>query len=475
MTINPVPWRTTPKSKIVGTIGPASQSEECLRALLQAGVDVVRLNFSHGTHDEHAQVIVRVRHLAQQLQLPIAILQDLAGPKVRIGTFANGTVTLQEGESFTLTTRSVIGTPQEVSVSYLDLPQEVKPGNTLLLADGAIALEVQQVSTEDIHCRVTVGGTLSARKGVNCPSGLFTLPILSPKDERDLQFGIEHQVDYIGLSFVRTAEDVHIAKAAIAQRAASLPVIAKIETQAALGHIDDIISAADGIMVARGDLGIETPFARVPIVQKQLIAKANQLAKPVITATQMLWSMVNAPRPTRAEAADVANAVLDGTDAVMLSEETAVGQYPEQAVRAMAAIATEAEHAQVVSQIPAPSRERSAASEAEVMAQAACRIAAQRNLEAIITVTLEGTSAQLVAKYRPSQPILAATPRVATYQRLALIRGVTPLLLSADVTTREGMIEATKARMRATGSQQKTVIVFSSISAQHNMLFTETI
>jgi len=475
MATNTVPWRTAPKTKIVCTIGPASQSEEQLRGLLQAGVDVIRLNFSHGTHDEHAQVIARVRRLAQQLQLPIAILQDLAGPKVRIGTFATGAVTLQEGESFTLTTRSVIGTPQEVSVSYPGLPQEVKPGDTLLLADGAVALEVQDVSTEDIHCRVTGGGALSARKGVNCPSGLFKLPILSPKDESDLQFGIEHQVDYIGLSFVRTAEDVRIAKAAIAQRGASLPVIAKIETQAALGHIDAIISAADGIMVARGDLGIETPFARVPIVQKQLIAKANQLAKPVITATQMLWSMVNAPRPTRAEAADVANAVLDGTDAVMLSEETAVGQYPEQAVRAMAAIANEAEHSQLLSPDPVRLQTATAPSEAEIMAQAACHIAAQRNLEAIITVTLEGTSAQLVAKYRPSQPILAATPRIDTYQRLALLRGVTPLLLPADVTTREGMIEATKARMRAAGNHEVTVIVFSSISAQHNMLFTETI
>lgn len=475
MAISVAPWRTTPKTKIVCTIGPASQSEDRLRALLQAGVDVVRLNFSHGTHEEHAQVIARVRHLARQLQLPIAILQDLAGPKVRIGTFVDGSVTLQEGEPFTLTTRSVIGSVQEVSVSYLDLPQEVKSGDTLLLADGAVALEVQQVFTEDIHCRVTVGGTLSARKGVNCPSGLFKLPILSPKDERDLLFGIEHQVDYVGLSFVRTAEDIRTAKAAIAQRGGSLPVIAKIETQAALGHIDDILSAADGIMVARGDLGIETPFARVPIVQKQLIAKANQQAKPVITATQMLWSMVNAPRPSRAEAADVANAVLDGTDAVMLSEETAVGQYPELAVRAMAAIATEAEQAQIESHISDSSRIPSATSEAELMAQAACHIAALRNLEAIITVTLEGTSAQLIAKYRPSQPILAATSRVATYQRLALIRGVTPLLLPPDITTREGMIEATKTLMHAAGSHDVTVIVFSSISARHNMLFTETI
>jgi len=469
----PAAWRAEPKSKIVCTIGPASQAEEQLLALIRAGADVARLNFSHGTHEQHAQVIARVRQIADQLDVPVAILQDLAGPKVRIGTFANGSVTVNAGDSFTLTTRPVTGTSQEVSVSYSRLPEEVKPGDTLLLADGAVMLTVQNVTPEDIHCQVTVGGTLSAHKGVNCPSGLFELPILNPKDLTDLQFGIDHQVDYIGLSFVRTAEDIRVAKAEIAQRGASTPVIAKIETHAALSHVDEIIAVADGVMVARGDLGIETAFARVPIVQKQIIAKANQYAKPVITATQMLWSMVNAPRPTRAEVADVANAVIDGTDAVMLSEETAVGRYPVQAVQTMASIAGEAEHAGGLFTRRERQREGETLSEAELMAQAACHIAAARRLEAILTVTLEGASARLVAKYRPSQPILAATPRADTYRRLALIRGVTPLLLSPDVTTREGMIEKAKERLRLPGHPRGTVIVFSSVSAEYNMLFTD--
>ena len=475
MAFSSLPLQTQAKSKIVCTIGPASQSEAQLLALIQAGASVFRLNFSHGTQAEHAQVIARIRHLAEQLSVPLAILQDLAGPKVRIGTFVDGSITLTPGQAFTLTTRAMLGTPHMVSISYGHLPHEVQPGDTLLLADGAIALTVQRVTDEDIHCQVTTGGTLSAHKGVNCPSGLFQLPILSAKDLDDLQFGIEHHLDYIGLSFVRTVDDIRTARSELAKRNSTLPIIAKIETQAALGHIDEIIAEADGVMVARGDLGIETAFARVPLVQKSIIAKANQHAKPVITATQMLWSMVNAPRPTRAEAADVANAVIDGTDALMLSEETAVGRYPVLAVQAMGAIAQEAERATIRSQTEHSVEEIQGRSEAELMAQAACRIATARNLDAIVTVTLKGVSARLIAKYRPAQPILAATPRVDTYRRLTLLRGVTPLLLPAQISTREEMIEKTKAVLRLSFPKAGTAIVFSSISAQHNMLFTDQI
>jgi pyruvate kinase len=475
MTSRNGPWRAEPKTKIVCTIGPATASEERLRGLLQAGVDVIRLNFSHGTHADHQHVIERVRRLAHQLELPVAILQDLAGPKVRIGTFTNGTVTLNPGAPFTLTTRAIAGTTEVVSVSYPQLPQEVKPGDTLLLADGTVALVVERVSTEDIVCRVTVGGTLSAHKGVNCPSGLFSLPILSEKDLRDVQFGIEHGVDYMGLSFVRTAEDVRIAKTEIANRGAAIPVIAKIETQAALAHIDAILEVADGIMVARGDLGIETPLPRIPLVQKQLIAKANRLAKPVITATQMLWSMVENPRPSRAEATDVANAVIDGTDALMLSEETAIGCYPVEAVQTMTAIATETEHADF--RVNGGSRDQSAMpqTEAEAVAHAACQIATAMALEAIITVTLEGTTARLVAKYRPAQPVLAVTSHEDTYRRLALVRGVTPLLLPTEIMTREAMIEKTKQIMRTYGLQGKKVVIMSSISTEQNLLATDVL
>jgi pyruvate kinase len=469
------PWRAEPKTKIVCTIGPATASEERLRELLQAGVDVIRLNFSHGTQTDHQQVIERVRRLATQLELPVAILQDLAGPKVRIGTFANGAITLKPGASFILTTRAIEGTAEVVSVSYPLLPQEVKPGDTLLLADGTVALVVEYVTTQDIACRVTAGGNLSAHKGVNCPSGLFSLPILSEKDLRDVQFGIEHGVDYIGLSFVRTAEDVRIAKAAIANRGAVIPVIAKIETQAALAHIDEILEVADGIMVARGDLGIETPLPRVPLVQKQLIAKANRLAKPVITATQMLWSMVDNPRPSRAEATDVANAIIDGTDALMLSEETTVGHYPLEAVQTMVAIAIETEHADLRVHGGSGDQSTLPQTEAEAVAHAACQIAKAKAMEAIITVTLEGTTARLVAKYRPAQPILAVTSREDTYRRLALVRGVSPLLLPAEITTREAMIEKTKAVMRDYGLHGKKIIIMSSTSAEQNLLATEVL
>lgn len=466
-------WRAEPKTKIVCTIGPATSSEERLRELLQAGVDVMRLNFSHGTQADHQLVIERVRRLATEMALPVAILQDLAGPKVRIGTFTSGTITLEPGTPFTLTTRAIAGTTEIVSVSYPQLPQEVKPGDTLLLADGAVTLVVERVTPEDIVCRVTAGGNLSARKGVNCPSGLFSLPILSEKDLRDVQFGIDHGVDYIGLSFVRTAEDVRIAKAEIANRGATIPVIAKIETQAALAHMDEILEVADGIMVARGDLGVETPLPRVPLVQKQLIAKANRLAKPVITATQMLWSMVDNPRPSRAEASDVANAVIDGTDALMLSEETAVGHYPVEAVRMMAAIAIETEYGDLRVNRGSGDQSPLPQTEAEAVSSAACQIATAMTMEAIVTVTLEGTTARLVAKYRPSQPILAVTSHEDTYRRLALVRGVTPLLLPAAITTREAMIEKTKEVMRASGLQGKKIIIMSSTSAEQNLLATD--
>ncbi|MSQ48435.1 MAG: pyruvate kinase [Deltaproteobacteria bacterium] len=469
------PRRAEPKTKIVCTIGPATASEERLRELLKAGVDVIRLNFSHGTQADHQLVIERVRWLATQLKLPIAILQDLAGPKVRIGTFTTDSITLQPGAPFTLTTRAIVGTAEVVSVSYPQLPQEVKPGDPLLLADGAVTLVVEHVTAEDITCRVTAGGTLSAHKGVNCPSGLLSLPILSEKDLHDVQFGIEHEVDYIGLSFVRTAEDVRIAKAEIANRGAAIPVIAKIETQAALAHIDEILEAADGIMVARGDLGIETPLPRIPLVQKQLIAKANRLAKPVITATQMLWSMVDNPRPSRAEATDVANAIIDGTDALMLSEETTIGRYPVEAVRMMTAIAIETEHADLRVDSRNGDQRALRLTEAEAVAHAACEIAAAMDMEAIVTVTLEGTTARLVAKYRPAQPILAVTSRLDTYRRLALVRGVTPVLLPAEIATRGAMIEKTKAVMRDYNLRGKKIVIMSSISAEQNLLATEVL
>ncbi len=466
---------TERKTKIVCTIGPATESPEQLQALLEAGMNVARLNFSHGSHAEHGQRITHLRRLAETLGTPLAILQDLAGPKVRIGTFAQGAIELQTGDHFTLTTRAVPGTTQEVSVSYEHLPQEAKPGDVLLLADGNLELEVKQVSEHDIHCWVVVGGMLSAHKGVNCPSGLLGLPILNEQDLQDLRFGVQQGVDYIGLSFVRTAEDVYTAKRAIAACGSDTPVIAKIETQAALTNVSEILRLADGIMIARGDLGIETPFARVPQIQKQLIRETNAQAKPIITATHMLVSMVGAPRPTRAEVADVANAVLDGSDAVMLSEETAVGQYPVRAVQTMAAIARETEQTTVRMTDWDDAPANTAAPEVAVMAEAACHIAATLRVAAIATVTVSGLTALSIAKYRPPQPIVAITPRPETYQRLALVRGVTPLLLPTETQDRQEMVQASKALLRAHGLAGRKVVIVSFISAEQHLLTTDVL
>jgi len=458
MPVNPMPRRT----KIVCTIGPASSSEQTLRDLIIAGMNVARLNFSHGTHEEHARVIERVRSIANALDKPIAILQDLAGPKVRLGKFRAGAVELTEGGSFTLTTVDVDGDEARASVSYEKLPSEVKPGDILLLADGSITLEVVEVKAEEVRCRVVVGGSLSSRKGVNVPSGLFGLPILRERDLADLHFGIREGVDYVGLSFVRTGNDVAAAKREIAGAGGDAPVIAKIETSAALQHMEEILQEADGLMIARGDLSIETPFARVPIVQKQLIAKANAAAKPVITATQMLFSMVASPYPTRAEAADVANAVLDGSDAVMLSDETTIGKYPVRAVETMASIVCEAERGATVPAVAGAQQDDSGVADDEALARGACELASRIGADVIATLTATGRTARLVAKCRPCQPILAASDRVGTYRRLALVRDVSPIMVPSSVRTREEMLAVARAALEAQGYREKRAVFVAS-------------
>jgi len=433
------------RTKIVATIGPASSTEERLRALLEVGMDVARLNFSHGTPEEHLETIRRLRRLAEERQAPVAILQDLAGPKVRIGAFAAGTAELHAGAPFTLTTRAIVGSAEAVSVSYAGLPEAVAPGDRLLLADGTIELLVREVERSEIRCIVVTGGTLSARKGVNVPSGLPGLPILGEKDLRDLRFGVEHGVEYVGLSFVRTAEDVRTAKREVARLGGDTPVIAKIETRSALDHVSEILAEADGVMVARGDLSIETAFTRVPIVQKAVIAEANRRAKPAITATQMLYSMVESPTPTRAEVADVANAIVDGSDAVMLSEETAVGRHPVRVVQTMAAIAAETDRAGLWPAERSIDAAGSPRTEHEAVVEAACRLATRLDVAVIATITRDGETARLAAKYRPRQPILAVTPEPPTFHRLALVRGVVPVLLSTSGETPDAMVGAARA------------------------------
>ena len=423
-------------------------------------MDVARLNFSHGTQTEHLEVITTLQRIAERLGKSIAILQDLAGLKIRIGEIASGAVMLEAGAPFTLTTRQVLGSRQEVSVDYPHLTEDVQRGDRLLLSDGDLELEVIGTTGEDVHCRVITGGTLASRKGINLPARSITTPTVTDKDRDDLAFGLRHGVDYVAQSFVRTAADVLEVRGMIQDHGSTVPLIAKIETQDALTSIDEIIDSVDGVMVARGDLGVAVPLATVPRLQKMLIGKANRAGKPVITATQMLRSMQDSPRPTRAEVTDVANAVLDGTDAIMLSEETAIGRFPLEAVRMMAAIAADAE-----SVFPFEAwihRFETGGPLPDAVARAACSMAADIDAAAIVTCTQSGGTARRVARYRPRAPILAPTPHAETYRRLALVWGITPLLNQSQPTTDELIAGAVGAALAAARVQRGDTVVITA-------------
>jgi pyruvate kinase len=418
-----------------------------------------------------------VRRIATGLDRSVAILQDLAGLKIRIGEIAGGSVTLEPGAAFTLTTRQVLGSRQEVSVPYSHLTTDVQPGDTLLLSDGDVELEVIGTTEENVHCTVITGGTLASRKGVHLPTRSSTAAF-TDQDRDDLAFGLRYEVDYVALSSVRTAADVLEARGMIQNQGSTVPLIAKIETQPALTNIDEIIDSVDGIMVARGDLGVAIPLATVPRLQKMLIGKANRAGKPVITATQMLRSMQDSPRPTRAEVTDVANAVLDGTDAVMLSEETAIGRFPIEAVTMMAAIATDAE-----SSFPFDAwihRFDTGGPQPEAVARAACIMAAEIDAGAIVSYTQSGGTARRVAQYRPRAPIIAPTPRAETYRRLALVWGVTPLLNQIQPTTDRLIDEALGAALGAACVQRgDTVVITAGVPVGYpgrtNLLKVETL
>jgi pyruvate kinase len=446
-------------TKIVCTIGPASQSPDVITALIRSGMNVARLNFSHGSWEEHKEKIAIIRRVSHELNQPVAILQDLAGPKIRVGTVPEPGVRLEVGQLFILTSQRVEGSPERVAVTYPDLPREVKKGDHILLADGVMELIVKQVSSTDITCEVITGGVLTSHKGINLPTGTIRAPSLTDKDREDLLFGIENYVDYVALSFVRQAEDVLRVKEIIQERKKSTPVIAKIEKHEAIDHIDEIMEVSDGIMVARGDLGVEVPLETVPHIQKMLIRKANLLGKPVITATQMLRSMVDSPRPTRAEATDVANAVLDGTDAVMLSEETASGSYPVDAVQFMARIVKTAEkdfpHEKYLQLIPA--KEVSAS-----VAHASCVLADHLDVAAILATTQSGLTAMHISRFRPRQPIIALSPNPVAVQRLALLWGCTPRLVE-DLRDTDHMIEsATRSALESGHVSKGDLVVITS-------------
>lgn len=438
------------RSKIVATIGPASSSEETIVQLVRAGIDVARLNFSHGTHEEHALVVRRLRAAAAAAGRPVAVLQDLAGPKIRVGAFEDGPVRLSPGAAFTLSAGPRRGDVDGVSLTYAGLPEDVRPGDRLLLADGDLELQVEAVAGEDIRCRVIVGGELSSHKGINLPSRSIRAPILSEKDRDDLAFGLALGVDFVALSFVRSAADVETARAAMREFGGEATLIAKIEKHEALAQLDAIIAAVDGVMVARGDLGVEIPPERVPRVQKTIIDKANRAGKPVIVATQMLRSMVDSPRPTRAEVADVANAILDGADAVMLSEETAAGRHPVESVETMARIAVETEidfpHRDWMRRLFAPEL---VDSPQEAVARAACELATRIGAVAILTLTLSGATTRLVARFRPEQPLLALTSRAGTWRRMALDWGCVPLTMDWAEDLEEAVQEAIRTARRS--------------------------
>ena len=420
--------REIKKTKVVCTIGPASSDPAIIEEMIREGMDVARLNFSHGDRRGHGEKITHVKRLSAKTGRPVAILQDLGGGKVRVGEIEGGTVLLETGSTITLTTKRTTGNAKKISVTYPGLTHDVKEGDTILLADGTLELKVISVKPPEVTCHVVVGGELSSHKGVNMPSGELRTKTLTDKDKEDLLFGVHAEVDLIALSYVRGSEDIQEAKEVLRSQHADIPIIAKIERHEALQHIEEIIKEADGIMVARGDLGVEIPLEQVPLVQKDLIKRANSLGKPVITATQMLRSMVESPRPTRAEASDVANAIFDGTDAIMLSEETAMGRYPVEAVRFMVMIAQATEkgfpHETFLPPDPYQKGEI-----ADSMSHAACQLAEDLGVAAIITPTRTGRTARLVSRYRPRYPILAFSPQPTTVRQLILSWGVHPILV----------------------------------------------
>ncbi len=422
------------KTRIVCTLGPSSNTYETVKALALAGMNVARFNFSHGTQESHLETFRVVSRVRSELHMPIATLLDTKGPEIRLKTFANGPVILKEGGQFTLTTREVPGDESIVSITHMNLPHDLGQQTRILIDDGLVELHVESKTETDIITRVVSGGQISDRKGINVPGVRFSMPYISEKDKDDVLFGIRSGFDYIAASFVRGAEDVQALRQLLDENGGEhVRIIAKIENADGVAHIEEIIEASDAVMIARGDMGVEIPFEEIPIIQKRMIKAATMAGRQVITATQMLESMVHNPRPTRAEITDVANAIYDGTSATMLSGETASGKYPVEAVRTMARIAERAEN-----DIDYRKRflERSMAESSETItdaiSHATCLIALNMHAAAIVTVTKSGTTAKMISRFRPNMPIIACTPDASTYRQLSLSWGVTPVLIGEE-------------------------------------------
>jgi pyruvate kinase len=462
------------RTKIVATIGPASRDPRVLERLIRAGVDVLRLNFSHGTHEEHAQVVRAAREIETRLGRPLALLQDLSGPKIRTGRMAGGEVELRAGERVAITTdESVVGTPELISTTYDTLPADVEEGSRILLDDGNLELRVLRTEAGRVEAEVVEGGPLRSHKGMNLPGVRMSVPALTEKDRRDLAFGLEQGVDYVALSFVREAADVEEIKGLIRSLDHDVPVIAKIEKPEAVENLAAILEVTDGVMVARGDLGVEIGTEEVPTVQKKIIAAANAAGRVVITATQMLESMIDHPRPTRAEASDVANAILDGTDAVMLSGESAVGRFPVQTVETMARIADYTEEhaagrdADSLSCGPGTAITRS-------LARVAASVAEELGCKMIMALTDSGITARLASGFRPRMPVVAVTYHETVCRQLALWWGVVPVQ-RREVDSTDELQATAEARLKASGLAERGDLILvlsgqSDLAAATNML-----
>lgn len=442
------------KTKIICTLGPAVDSEDMIRTLIRTGMDAARFNFSHGSHPEHLERLNMLKSVRDAMGRPVATILDTKGPEIRIRSFETKSITLKPGDSFTLTTQDIVGNQGWVSVTYPKLHEELSPGQEILIDDGLVAIKVDRIEGTEIVCTVENGGTLSANKSINIPGVHIQLPALTEKDVDDIRFGVENDFDFIAASFVRRAADVEAVRAVLHDCGGDdVKIIAKIENQEGVDNLDEILEAADGIMVARGDLGVEIPAARVPILQKQMIRKGLQLGKPVITATQMLDSMMRNPRPTRAEVSDVANAVYDGTGSVMLSGETAGGKYPVEAITAMVGIVTETENAIDYWKQFQKQRILPASNINDAITHTCCLTAKDLNAKAILTATYSGRSARMICRFRPACPIAALTMREKVRRQLNLSWGVIPFLtgevnstdrifsLSAEVALKEKLVE----------------------------------
>ena len=438
------------KTKIICTLGPSTDQEGVLRELVANGMNVARFNFSHGSHEEHLGRFEKLKAIREELGKPVAALLDTKGPEIRLKDFKNGTEMLEAGQTFTLTTRDVEGTKEICSITYKDLPQDVQPGGTIMLDDGLIKLQIVTVNDTDIVCKVLNSGKIKNKKGVNVPGVHLSMPYMSQRDRDDIIFGAQQGFDFIAASFVRTAQDVYDIRNLLNEYDSDIRIIAKIENREGVNNIDSILAAADAVMVARGDLGVEIDFTELPGIQKNIIERSFSFGKPIVTATQMLDSMIVNPRPTRAEISDVANAIYDGTSAIMLSGETAAGAYPVEALKTMSAIAERTEQEGFHLRGRTMDFNPGKISVSDATAHAACLTARDVNAAAIVTVSESGTTARLLSKYRPQQPIIACVMREQVQRQLSLSWGITPLMMSLAHSTDE-LIEMSTALAKENG------------------------